>query len=315
MTADVVLIAGASGLIGSHLTAALRARGTTVRHLVRGPARRATEMSWDPDNGQLSADALQDVTAVVNLGGAGLGDRRWTTKYRRVIRDSRINGTRLLAEAIAAEEAYRHGHAATSSRPPIRFLQASAVGYYGDRGEEPLTESSADGEGFLAELCRDWEAATEAAAAAGAAVTLLRTGIVLSPRGGAMGPLLPLLRWGLAGPLGGGKQWWPWISLHDHIRALLHLLDGELRGPVNLAAPGLRRQGAVIKDLAAAMHRPAVLPVPRFALRIALGAFADDVLASQKVLPTALLSDRFAFTHPTSEAAAAWVARHLTRKR
>ena len=313
MTANVVLIAGASGMIGSHLAAALRSRGTPVRRLVRRPPRAAQEVMWDPAAGVLADSALRDVSAVVNVGGAGLGDRRWTANYRDTLRDSRLDGTLLLAKAIAGEQARRNSPGAAMARP-LRFIQASAVGYYGDRGDEELTEAATRGEGFLAELCAEWERATEAAAEAGAAVALIRTGIVLSPRGGALAPMLPLLRLGVAGPLGGGRQWWPWISLHDHIRALLHLLDGELTGPVNLAGPVPRRQGEVIKDLAAALRRPAVLPVPRFALRLALGPFAHDILSSQKMTPAALVADGFEFTHPTSEDAARWFAHHVRRR-
>ncbi len=307
----VVLLAGSSGLLGRNLAAALRARQWQVRRLVRRPARGADEITWDPAAGRLAPEALQGVDAIVNLGGAGLGDHRWTDSYRETIRSSRLQGTALLAETIAREQERRR-----EGQPdvrPLRYLQASAVGYYGDRGEEQLLEQSSPGDGFLADLCRDWEAATRPATDAGASVALLRTGIVLAPRGGALGPMLPLLRLGLAGPLGGGRQWWPWLTLHDHIRAQLHLLDSDRRGPVNLASPRPARQGEVIRSLAHALHRPAVLPVPRFALRIVLGPFADDVLASQLMVPGALTEDGFGFDHAELDAASGWVARHITR--
>lgn len=299
-----VLLAGASGFLGSHLVRHLRRRGDTVRRLVRRPAQGPSEVTWDPDAGTLPEDALRDVDVVVNLGGAGVGDKRWTEEYRREVITSRTAGTSVLAHALAREADAR----STTGGTPPRLLQASAVGYYGDRGAEVLTESSSAGEGFLPEVCLQWEAATAPAEAAGVGVVHLRTGIVLAPGGGALGPLLPLLRAGLGGPLGGGEQWWPWITLADTVRAQLHLMDSTLTGAVNLAGPTAETQGAMIRRLAHAMRRPAVLPVPGLALRVALGGFADDVLSSQLVVPARLLADGFVFAHPSAQEAADWVA-------
>lgn len=298
-----VLLAGGSGVIGYHLQRHLHRRGDEVRQLVRRTPHGLHEIAWDPDTGRLSPAALDGVDAVINLGGAGLGDRRWSAAYRHTITRSRIRPTALLAEHIAQE--------ITRSGRTIRFLQASAVGYYGNRGDDVITEDSDAGSGFLAELCQQWEAATQPAQQAGASVALLRTGIVLAPRGGALGPMMPLLRLGLAGPLAGGRQWWPWISLVDHVRAQLHLLTSTVQGPINLSAPVICRQGEVIAQVAAALRRPAHLPVPRFALRAVLGPFADEVLASQRMLPQALLDDGFTFHHPHIAPAAAWVARGI----
>lgn len=294
-----VLVAGGSGFLGTHLVRHLAHRGDAVRRLVRRAPRGPEEVRWDPASGGLPRDALADVDAVVNLGGVGLADRRWTPRYRAEIIASRVQGTDLLARALADEARRRTG---------LRFLQASAVGYYGDRGEEVLTEDSSSGDDFTAEVCRRWEAATAPAEAAGVPVVHLRTGIVLGPGGGAVGPLLPLLRAGLAGPLAGGRAWWPWISLADQVRAQLHLLDSSLAGPVNLVGPEPARQGDVMRELARAMHRPAVIPVPRLALRVVLGEFADSILASQRLLPRRLLDDGFTFCHPTLRDAAEWVA-------
>lgn len=295
-----VLLAGASGFIGTHLARHLRRRGDVVRRLVRSTPAGEEELRWDPAAGELPGDALLDVDAVVNLGGAGIGDRRWTEEYKRTILGSRLEGTRTLATAIA-------GHVA-AGHPAPRVLQASAVGFYGDRGEEVLTEDAAPGSGFLAEVCVQWESAMAPALTAGAKVAFLRTGIVLAPDGGALAPLLRLAKLGLAGPMGGGRHWWPWITIADHIRAQLHLLDSDLSGAVNLAAPGSARQREVAAALGRALGRPAVVPAPRFALRVVLGEFADDILASQRQVPAALESDGFAFRHHSVAEAATWVA-------
>lgn len=290
-----VAIAGASGLIGSALSTALRARGDTVVSLVRRPARGPLEVSWDPGTGVLAPTALDGVDAVVNLAGAGVGDRRWTSSYKRLILSSRIATTSTLARAVAAAPA------------PPRFVVGTAVGYYGDRGDELLTEDSSGGDGFLADVVRAWEAAAAPALEAGAATAFARTGLVLSPDGGAAAPLVRLARFGLAGPLGPGSQYWPWITLADEVRALLFLLDGDLTGPVNLTGPAPARQRDVAAALGRSLHRPAFLPAPGFALRLALGEFAGDVLASQRVLPERLLADGFAHEHPTLERAVDWL--------
>lgn len=293
-----VVVAGSSGLIGSALVRHLRKRGDTVRRLVRRPASAADEVSWDPDEGRLDVGALDGVHAVVNVGGVPVGEHRWTPAYKAAIRDSRVVPTRLLAET-----------AARCERPPARILQASASGFYGSRGEEVLDESSAPGSGFLTDVVLDWEAAADPARAAGIPVAHLRSGIIFAPSGGAMGRMLPLFRLGLGGRLGSGRQWWAWITLADEIRAILHLLDSEVTGPVNLTGRDPARNAEVTKALGAALHRPTLLPVPPFALRVAIDGFAGEVLASQRVVPTVLLEDGFTHLHPTVEDAAAWVAR------
>jgi uncharacterized protein (TIGR01777 family) len=188
------------------------------------------------------------------------------------------------------------------------LVSGSAVGFYGSRGEEGLTERSDAGRGFLATVVRDWEAETEPAAQAGIRVVLARTGLVLSRQGGALGRMLPLLRLGVAGPLGDGRQWWPWITLDDEVAALLFLLGGNLSGPVNLAAPNPVRNRELMAALGRALHRPVLLPVPAIVLRLVLGGFAEEVLSSQRVLPRRLLDAGFRFRHSTVDDAARWVA-------
>lgn len=269
---QVVAITGASGLIGSALSEALRERGDRVVHLVRRAPRRpevlpdgVREATWVPGE-QLDTSVLAGVTSVVHLAGAGIGDKRWTDHRKEVLVSSRIDGTETIAGAVA-------GLARSGAAP--RVVSGSAVGIYGDRGDEVLTEDSPLGDGFLADLCRRWEGATVAAQEAGASVAQIRTGIVLAPGGGALGRLLPLVRLGLAGPMDGGDAYWPWITLHDHVRALTFLLDHpDVTGAVNLTGPDPATQLAVTKALARAFGRPALLPAPGFALRIVLGEMA-----------------------------------------
>lgn len=291
-----VVLAGASGLIGSAVAAALRANGDTVVRLVRRPAAAADERTWDPSEGVLDPKVLDGVDGVVNVGGAGVGDHRWTDAYREEILRSRLDGTSLLARTAAACE-----------RPPCRVLQASASGFYGSRGEEVLDESSAAGTGFLADVVQAWEAAADPARAAGVPVVHLRSGIVMTSRGGAVARMLPLFRWGLGGRLGSGRQWWPWITLEDEVGAILHLLRSTVTGPVNLTAPEPARNADVTAALGRALHRPTVLPVPAVALRAVLGGFSGDILGSQRILPTRLVADGFSHRHPTIERAAAWL--------
>ena len=276
-----IVLAGSSGLIGSALSAYLTARGDEVVRLVRRPARTAGELSWDP--------------AVVNLAGAGVGDKRWSEDYKALIRSSRVDTTRTLALAVAA------------TGEPIRFVNASAVGYYGsDRGDDVLTEESAPGQGFLAGLVRDWEAATAPAAASGAPVALARTGLVMDATRGAFARLVLLTKLGLGGPIGSGKQYWPWISLHDEVRALAWLVDHpEVTGAVNVVGPDPLRQAEIASAIAARLHRPHIVPAPAAALKLVLGEFAEDVLGSQRVLPARLLAAGFSHDHPTIEDAVA----------
>jgi uncharacterized protein (TIGR01777 family) len=293
-----VAVTGASGLIGSALVPRLRAGGHEVVRLVRRPAQAADEVSWAPDAGTVDPAGLTGVDAAVHLAGAGVGDHRWTDEYKRTIRDSRVLGTRTLVKALTALEPL-----------PRVLVSGSAVGFYGDRGDEELTEESPGGQGFLADVVRAWEAETEPASAAGIRVAKIRTGLVMAPSGGAFGRLLPLIKLGLAGPLGSGRQWWPWITLEDELAAIEFLLTHEVDGPVNLSAPHPAPQKDVVRAIARAGHRPALLPAPKMALRLALGEFSDDILDSQRVLPRRLISAGFTFRHPELAGAADWLLR------
>lgn len=293
-----IAVTGASGLVGTPLLRRLRTDGHEVVQLVRRDPRQPGEARWDPAAGTIEPGALDGVEAAVNLSGAGVGDKRWTDEYKRTILTSRVDSTRTLAAALAALDPV-----------PSVLLNASAVGYYGDRGEEVLTEESAPGDGFLADVCVDWEAATLAAQEAGIRTAHLRTGLVLSAKGGAFGRQLPLFRLGLGGPLGRGRMWWPWITLEDQLAAIRFLLDSDLSGPVNLTGPGPTRQAEVARALGDALHRPALVPVPPPALHVVLGEFAGDVLASQRAVSSRLLDAGFTFRHPDIASACAWVVR------
>lgn len=290
-----VAITGASGLIGSALSAFLRTRGDEVVHLVRREPRTSSEVGWDPGAQTLDPGDLSGLTTVVHLAGAGVADHRWTPSYKHEILASRVDGTATIAKALA------------ELGEPIALVSGSAIGAYGDRGEEILTEDSEAGQGFLAGVVRAWEAATTPAQDAGLRVAHARTGIVLTPDGGAMARVLPLARFGLAGPLGNGRQWWSWITLRDELRALAHLIDQDIAGPVNLVSPQPLRQAEAMKALGAVLGRPAVLPAPALALKVALGEFAGDILASQRVLPSVLTASGFVFDHDTIEEAMRWL--------
>jgi len=290
-----VAITGASGLIGSALSAFLSARGDHVVHLVRREPRAPHEIGWDPAALRLNPGDLSGLTAVVHLAGAGVGDHRWTPAYKQEILASRVNGTATIAGALA------------DLGEPIALVSGSAIGVYGDRGDETLTEDSETGEGFLADVVRDWEAATAPATEAGLRVAHARTGLVLTPEGGAMKRVLPLARFGLAGPLGTGRQYWSWITLHDEVRALTHLVDHDLVGPVNLVSPQPMPQAQVMKALGAALGRPSLLPAPALALKVVLGEFAGDILASARILPSALTASGFVFDHDTIQSAMRWL--------
>lgn len=306
-----VALAGSHGMIGRALAAHLTEQGHRVTRLVRRPVVSPAEISWDPQVGRLDAADLHGVDAVVNLGGAGIGDRRWTTAYKQRILTSRTVPTALLARTLADIAS----SGATGGAGPRVLLQASAVGVYGDRGDEVLTEDSAPGEGFLVDVVREWEGATRPAAAAGVRVAHLRTGIVMSPDGGSFGRLLPLLRLGVGGPLGDGRNHWAWITLADHVRAVAHLLTSEAQGPVNLTAPAPALQRELVRAVAHELHRPALLAVPRFALRAVVGGFADDILSSQRAVPRVLLDDGFVFDHPDVTTAARWLTRQARAPR
>lgn len=286
----LVAVTGAGGFIGRPLAAALAAGGHEVRRLVRRSTRAPDEIAWDPAAGALDRAALAGVEAVVHLAGESIAGGRWTASRRARIRDSRVGPTRLLAEALAALE----------PRPRV-FVSASATGIYGDRGDEWLDESSPAGKGFLAEVARAWEGAAGPAARAGIRVVHPRTGLVLAPHGGALAAMLPVFRLGLGGPLGGGRQWWSWVSLRDAVGAIVHALGHDgVRGPFNVVAPAPVRCAAFARALGAALRRPALLPAPAFALRIVLGSGQADelLLAGQRVRPAALERSGFAFADP-----------------
>ena len=285
-----VVITGSSGLIGTALAASLLADGHEVLRLVRGGSAAAGGARWDPELGDLDPTLIDGADAVVCLGGAGVGEHRWTAAYRQRLRDSRIHGTALLADTIAA-----------IPHPPAVFVAASAIGYYGDVPDTEVDESAPPGTDFLAELTVDWEAAAETATGH-TRVVHPRFGIVIAPSGGAFGRMLPLAKAGLGGPLGSGRQYWSVISLTDAIRALRFAIEQpSLAGPVNLTCPHPVMNRDFARQLGAALHRPAVVPAPAFALRLALGGFADSILMSQRVLPKALMNAGFTFEHPTAD--------------
>jgi uncharacterized protein (TIGR01777 family) len=289
-----IIVTGSSGLIGTALVGALRGDGHEVRRLVRRPPQQADEARWDPANGTVDDAAMADAEAVVNLGGVGIGDRRWSDAHKKAVLQSRIDATTTIAKAVAA-------HAAT-----VRVLvSASAVGWYGDRGEDVLDETAPNGAGYLADVVWQWEAATSAASATGVRVVHIRSGIVLSPEGGALGQMLPIFRLGLGGRLGSGRQWMPWIAMADEIAAIRFAMDDErLTGPVNLTSPEPVRNRELTASLGRVVHRPAVAFVPGFALRLALGGFADEgLLVSQRVVPQVLLDAGFTFAHPALDEA------------
>lgn len=289
------MISGSSGLIGSALVAALERRGDRVSRLVR-PSTAGEGIAWDPVAGSIDSEALEGVDAVVNLSGRGIGEKRWTRKEKRRLTESRLLPTRLLSETIAG-----------LSQKPSVFLSASAIGIYGDRGDRELDETAAAGTGFLPNLTQEWEAATLPASASGVRVAHLRSGIVLTTSGGALGRMLAPFgpswlspfRWGLGGKVGKGRQVWSWISLEDQVQAIIHLLTSEIEGPVNLTSPAPVTNKDFTKALGSALRRPTVLPVPRFVLKIILGRELAQalVLTSARVLPEKLLHDGFEFAH------------------
>lgn len=290
-----VVVTGSSGLVGSVLVPHLRAAGHEVRTLVRHAPRSANEARWDPAAGQLDVAVVADADAVVHLAGAGVGDHRWTDAYKDTIMRSRVDSTTLLARTLAL-----------AANPSQRLLSASGVDFYQDSPDE-VDDTSPTGTGFLAEVSRRWEAAADPARDAGVSVAYLRSGLVLAQRGGVLGRLGPLIRLGLGGPIGAGRQWWSWISLTDHVRAITWLLDSSLTGPVNLTSPGPVQQKDFMRVLGHAAHRPAILPVPAIALRLAIGEFAESVLASHRVRPRALQDNGFTFEHADLASAAEWV--------
>jgi uncharacterized protein (TIGR01777 family) len=299
-------VAGASGFLGTELVTRLRERGDEVVRLVRRPPTSPDEVQWDPAAGEVDAAALESVDALVSLGGVGIGDKRWTESRRRAILDSRVQVTGTLARAIASLQA-----------PPRVFVSASAIGFYGDRGDDTLTETSAPGtvDDFQVKVVTQWEAAATPAIAAGANVAFLRTGIVLG-EGGALsasaqivGPIgmnqLLLFKLGLGGRFGSGRQWWSWIAIEDQMRATLHIIDNQLSGAFNLTAPNPTRQIDLAKSLGRYLRRPSFFVTPRFAIEAALGKDRAGalVLTSARVIPEALQKSGFEFAYPDLDAA------------
>ena len=290
-----IAITGSTGLIGTALHRALEADGHQVLAVVRRPVRAGeAAVSWDPDAGTIDAAALEGVDAVVHLAGAGIGDERWTDERKRLILESRTRGTALLAATLSSLDA-----------KPAVLISGSAIGYYGDRGDETLTEQSAAGDDFLASICVPWEAEAQPVVDAGIRLATIRTGIVLSTEGGALPKMLPLFKLGLGGPYGSGRQWWSWITLTDEVAAIRHLIDHDVRGPVNLTAPRPVPERDLAKALGRALHRPSLLPVPRFGPKLVVGAELAEALlfTSAKVLPTVLEASGFTFAHPDLDAA------------
>ncbi len=288
-----VLISGSTGLVGEALVARLTQGGCQVTRLVRREAG-ADEVSWDPAGGRLSAEDLAGIDAVVHLAGENIAAGRWSDVRKARIRNSRVHGTRLLAETLAA-----------MVEPPRVFLSASAIGFYGSRGDEIMSEASSAGAGFLAAVCGEWERAAEAAEEVDLRLAYLRFGVILSPAGGALQKMLTPFRMCAGGILGGGKQYMSWISLDDAVGAIVHALEGDsVRGPVNVVSPNAVTNREFTKTLGRVLGRPTILQVPGFVARIAFGEMADEMLlSSTRVAPTRLTETGYEFAHPQLESA------------
>jgi uncharacterized protein len=290
-----VLISGGSGLVGSALTESLRSEGHTVAHLVRpGGAASADDIRWDPESGFINTNAMEAADAVVNLNGATIGGGRWTPARKKILRTSRVDSTRVLVDSLARLK-----------QKPRVLVSASAIGYYGNRGDEILTESSASANDFLAKLCRDWEAEALRAQASGIRTVLTRFGVILSAKGGALTQMLTPFKLGLGGRLGTGKQWMSWIALDDAVGILRGALSNEQAGgPVNVVAPNPVQNSEFTRVLASVLHRPAIFPAPAFALRLALGEMADALLlSSQRVQSKRPPASTYAFRYENLEPA------------
>lgn len=278
-----VAVTGSSGLIGSSLVTQLKSTGYEVQKLVRRKPRASDEVFWDPIKGEIDLTALDGVDAFIHLAGAGVGDKRWSAAYRSEILNSRLLGTTTIANACQQLQS-------------SLFISASAIGYYGETGNRTVTETDKGGSDFLSVVCREWEAVADLAPSV--RTIKLRTGLVLDPTGGALGRMLPIFKFGLGGKLGSGKQWWSWITLHDHIRAIIHLMNSKIEGPVNLTSPNPVTNQEFTAALARALNRPAIFPAPAFALKLILGGFSSEVLGSKRVLPKVLLDSKFEFDYP-----------------
>lgn len=290
-----IAITGASGLIGSALVGHLKSEGHTVQRLVRRATVSPEEIQWDPKTGFVDLPALAGVDAVIHLAGVGVGDKRWSKKYKSEILNSRLLGTTAIANAVATVK-------------PQVFISASAIGWYGDSGNRVVAEADSVGTDFLAAVCHEWEAAADLAG--DVRTVKLRTGLVLDPTGGALGRMLPLFRFGLGGRLGTGKQWWSWITLHDHLRAIVFALENSISGPVNLTSPNPVTNQEFTAALALAMKRPALFPAPAIALKLALGGFSSEILGSKKVSPSVLTEAGFVWDYPHITSALAALIEH-----
>ncbi|MBK9166646.1 MAG: TIGR01777 family protein [Bryobacterales bacterium] len=296
----IVAVTGSTGLIGSALVRRLAEQGHQVHAFTRRPEVRFARPEvrafvWDPMQGQPPEEALAGVHGIVHLAGEPVA-QRWNPEVKARIRDSRVVGTRYLVQALS-----------TLSPRPAVLVSASAVGYYGDRGDETLTEDAPPGRGFLPKVCIEWEREATLAEALGMRVVLPRIGVVLASGGGALERMVPIFKFGLGGPIGSGKQWMPWIHLDDIVGLLIYALENPLSGPVNAAAPAPATNAAFTRALAMALHRPAFLPVPPFAVKAVFGEMSRIVLASQKVIPKAALDSGYTFRHPALDAAMASV--------
>jgi len=290
-----ILVTGSSGLVGSALIPSLKAQGHEVIRLVRSaPKDSASEVYWNPEKGTLSAEELEGLGGAVHLAGDNLAEGRWTDEKKRSIRESRIKGTTLLSETLAKLE-----------RKPEVLVSASAIGFYGSRGDELLNEQSASGDDFLSEVCREWELSTQAASQSGVRVVHLRFGVILSNEGGALAKMLTPFRMGVGGKLGDGKQYMSWIAIDDAVGAIEHALANDsLHGAVNVVAPEPVTNYEFTKAMGSVLSRPTIFPMPAFAARLAFGEMADaTILASQRVEPVRLKESGFAFKYPELEGA------------
>lgn len=293
-----IVVSGSHGMVGSALLPALAARGHQVIRLVRSSVAAPSDISWDPQAGRLDPASLSGVEAIVHLAGENIASKRWSEEQKKRIRESRVKGTSLLAETMSG-----------LAEAPRIFISSSAIGYYGDRGNETLSEDSPPGNGFLSEVCQAWESATAPAVRKGIRVVLLRFGVILSPSGGALKKMLLPFRLGLGGPLGTGQQQMSWITLDDAVGVVLHALDlSALRGPVNAVTARPVSNSEFTRTLGRVLHRPAMLPMPAFAARLAFGEMADALLlSSSRVEPQRLLASRYPYQDPELEPA----LRHL----
>jgi uncharacterized protein len=288
-----ILITGGTGLIGANLSNSLISDGHSVVTLSRDPrkvdqAGAEQAIKWEPEAGPPPREAFTEVDAIVHLAGEPIAGRRWTPEQKRRIRDSRVVGTRNLVEGLRSLE-----------KPPAVLISGSAVGIYGDRGDEKLDESASPGKDFLSEVCQQWEQEAMRASEVQMRVIVVRTGVVLTNKGGALKQMSPMFRMGIGGRLGEGNQWFPWIHLEDELGLLrLAITSNSIRGPINAVAPGIVTNKEFTKQFAAALHRPAFVPAPAFALRIALGEMADVLLGSQRVVPRVALDAGYHFRFP-----------------